>query len=478
MKKKYLFILFAILIVNFVYTQTYNDAFTKFLSYKELKNSNVSLYMQNMKTKEVVFKYNEHVSVIPASIFKIIPTSITLELFGANHKFKTEIAYSGSIDTVNKILNGNIYIIGGGDPCLGSANYKYYYETNNKNIIEQWADEIAKLGIKKINGQIISDISYFGEKDIPNRWLWQDIENYFGNSGSALNYAENMYYIHFETGSTDGAATRITYVVPKNLDISFDNRVLSSSYTGDEAYIYKGMSGNERKIKGTLPINQKDFVIKGSFPNIELYVANELLKNLKKLGIENNKEVALITTDDKQKKKNIKTTYSPDLLTIITNVNQKSNNMYSQVLSYHIEKKMNTTYSNVVMNYLTSHSLSKDGLYIDDACGLSRANTLTAKMMSNYLYFLNTNYSSKDDFIKSLPIAGINGTLRNFSLDSNIKVVAKTGSMFRVASYAGYITDSKKNEYVFCFVANNYTCSYYQITLLYKELFNNIAKVK
>lgn len=479
MKRQNLFIVIVFLCLsNLVYSQNYKEAFNKFLSYKELKNANVSLYMQNVNTKEVVFAYNENTSVIPASIFKIFSTSIALDIFGPKHKFKTEIAYSGKIDTVNKVLNGNIYIIGGGDPCLGSPNYKYNYETNNKDIIEQWADKIVKLGIKKINGNIIADVSYFGKIDTPNRWLWQDIENFYGNSGSALNYADNMYYIHYETGASDGSATKVQYVVPNDLEIEIDNNVLSSNYSGDEAYIYKGDSKDQKTVKGTLPINKKDFVIKGSFPDVELYVANKLLKYLKKKGVENSNEALLLTTDDKIKKTVITTTYSPELITIITNVNQKSNNMYSQVLSYHIEKKMNTNYSKAVTKYFINHNLSDDGLYVDDACGLSRANTLTSKLMSDYFNYLRTSYPYKEEFKKTLAVNGISGTLKNFSLNSNVKIVAKTGTLFRVASYSGYLTDKNKNEFVFCFVVNNFNCSYYNIQQYYKELFNNIGNAK
>ena len=63
-------------------------------------------------------------------------------------------------------------------------------------------------------------------------------------------------------------------------------------------------------------------------------------------------------------------------------------------------------------------------------------------------------------------------------LNSNVKIVAKTGTLFRVASYSGYLTDKNKNEFVFCFVVNNFNCSYYNIQQYYKELFNNIGNAK
>jgi len=472
MKVKLVFIIFYLFISLNYYSQTINTAIENFISKIEFKNSNIGFYVENLKTKEVVFKKNENISMIPASIFKVFPTSYALELFGPTHKFKTEIYYSGSIDSEGT-LTGDLYIVGGGDPCLGSQSYTYNYEKNNKDIFQQWIEEILKKGIKKINGNIISDISYFGKINIPERWIWQDIDNFYGNEGSALNYMDNLYFLHFATGANNGDNTKITYIVPSDLNINFKNYVTSSSYNGDEAYIFKGDGNYNKEIRGTLPIGKTDFVIKGSMPEPELFVANLLFKSLKNNNINISGETKVINVSDNKTKTLITTTYSPDLLNIITNINQKSNNLYAQILSYHIAKKLNKTYSSAILDYLKTNKINTDGLYVDDACGLSHFNTLTAKLMVEYLKFIKNNFIQTDNFINSLPIAGVSGTLRNLSVGNNVKVVAKSGSMFKVASYCGYISNSKGEEYVFCFIVNNFNGPYYNVQKYFTELFKN-----
>ncbi|MDR2835074.1 MAG: D-alanyl-D-alanine carboxypeptidase/D-alanyl-D-alanine-endopeptidase [Bacteroidales bacterium] len=467
-------IIFNITICN---SQTYNDIFKVFLSKSELKNANIGLYVENLNTKEIIYKYNENISMIPASIFKIFPTSIALELFGPEYKFKTEISYSGKIDTTG-ILNGDLYIIGGGDPCLGSTNYSYHYEQNNKNIIQQWTDAIAKAGIKKINGNVIADVSYFGKINIPNRWTWDDIGNFYGHQGSALNYLDNMYYVHFSTGATDGASTKITYVVPSDLNLKFNNTVTASTKSGDNAYIFFGDNNYQKDIKGTLPAGKSDFVIKGSMPEVEIYLAQSLINILIKNKISVTGISKVIFETDKKSKTLIHTTYSPELQIIIENINKKSNNTYAQILSYHIAKKSGKDYPIYVYDYLSLKKISTDGLNVDDACGLSHFNTLTAYLMVNYLKFLKTDYSQSQIFIKSLPIAGISGTLNSLAVGDKIKVVAKSGSMFKIASYAGFMTDKSGNEFVFCFVINNFKGNYYNIQRYYEELFKNFGEVK
>ena len=208
-----LFLVFSLCFNVFSQTKTAQDVLNDFISQSELKNASVSVYAENLTTNTLVFDYNSNLALAPASVLKLVPTSMALELFGADYKFKTELAYSGQI-SADGTLNGDLYIIGYGDPCLGSKNFTSTYG-KDLEILQTWTNEVKNLNIKKIKGNIIADISYFGEIPIPDDWIWEDIANYFGNQGSSLNFVDNLYYLHFKTGYTNGAATIITKIEPK-----------------------------------------------------------------------------------------------------------------------------------------------------------------------------------------------------------------------------------------------------------------------
>ena len=53
---------------------------------------------------------------------KIITTFSAMDMIGNNYRFKTLIGYSGNMD--GSTLNGDIVIIGKGDPTLASENFK------------------------------------------------------------------------------------------------------------------------------------------------------------------------------------------------------------------------------------------------------------------------------------------------------------------------------------------------------------------
>lgn len=465
-------------LVTIAQTKTYADLLKEITALPELKNASLALYAENLSTGDVVFNHNSQVSLAPASVFKIIPTSIAIELLGPDYKFKTELAYSGTI-SADGTLTGNIYIIGYGDPCLGSENFAAHYNSKGE-LLQVWVNEIKKLGIKKISGDIISDISYFGEIPIPDTWIWEDIANYYGNPGSSLNYMDNLYYVHFKTGSIDGSPTVITKTVPDDLGITFTNKVKSSSTTGDESFIYYTDNKSECEIRGTLPWKQTDFKIKGSIPEPEIYLAKSFSKRLKANGISiTGKEKKTADWDGKTTRKVFYTTYSPELIKIAEVTNLKSFNLYAEMFARHIEKKTGKSYSDAVKDFWKSKSVSTDGLYVEDGCGLSRFDGLTAAQMVGMLKYMRKTSVNGEKFFNTLPVAGTSGTLSRYCVGTKAqnRLHAKSGSMTRVRAYAGYILDAEGNEIVFCFIVNNYSCQNYRMRKIFEDLFTEIANI-
>ncbi len=77
--------------------------------------------------------------------------------------------------------------------------------------------------------------------------------------------------------------------------------------------------------------------------------------------------------------------------------------------------------------------------------------------------------------MNSLPIAGVNGTVKNFLHDTCLQGNArlKSGSMSGVRCYAGYIQRSDK-EYIVCIFANNYHCNPQEINKSIEGILLNV----
>ena len=69
---------------------------------------------------KVVAQWNKNFPLLTASTLKTVTTGVAMAYLGPDYKYKTQIAYSGEIK--DGALNGNIHIIGGGDPTLGSQD--------------------------------------------------------------------------------------------------------------------------------------------------------------------------------------------------------------------------------------------------------------------------------------------------------------------------------------------------------------------
>lgn len=122
-----------------------------------LKMANWGFVLYDTQTKQVITAYNENTPLVPASTTKLLSTDASMALLGGKFRWITQLEYSGLIDETGN-LNGNLYIIGSGDPSMGSgkAGARSYNE-----IVADYLAKISEAGIKKITGDIIVETAVF-----------------------------------------------------------------------------------------------------------------------------------------------------------------------------------------------------------------------------------------------------------------------------------------------------------------------------
>ena len=188
MYKTAFFLFISFILNNVIYAQKaineqktdFNKAIKEFILDSDLLNSSISFYAIDLNTDEEIGKINPELRLSPASTMKLFTTAAALEILGEEKTFKTKIGYSGAINE-SGFLNGNIIIKGGGDPCFMSHNFNSTYY--NPEILSKIISEIIKSGIKKINGSIVGDASYYSDNSAPSTWILADVANYYGGLG-------------------------------------------------------------------------------------------------------------------------------------------------------------------------------------------------------------------------------------------------------------------------------------------------------
>ena len=482
-------LLFILVLFTFnLNAQTTRDvrlSIQKMAADSDLKNASISFYALDLDSGKVIGGLASSRSLVPASTMKIITTATALELLGPSKRFSTRIKYSGEIDS-NCVLNGNVYIIGGGDPCLGSKRFSKHYG----NFITKWANEIVKLGIDSINGRIISDASIFDEQMIPSTWIWADLGNYYGAGPCGLSIYENKCNIEFSSFNK-GDSTEITCIYPFIPNLKFKNGVKSMITHKDLSYIFGAPYQEKRIFKGGIPLNKKNFMVRGSIPDPAYLTAFELDMELRGLGIKlanpsttirrlNNEDESV----EKTIKKTITTTWSPKLISIINLTNMYSINLYAEHLMNQIgvfKYRSGDTGSSTQATTLfwKSKGLDIGGFHINDGSGLSRFNAISAKQMVGILKYMNES-KNKKLFLKSLPVAGKSGTLRTLGRGTAAqgRVKAKSGTMTRVKSYAGYVTTKNKRNIAFAIIVNNYNCTSFQMKKKMEKVMIKLAEIE
>lgn len=466
------------------FTQTTSNTIKKYISEltadEDLKNASLGIFIYDVDSNKVIAGLSPNKSLIPASVTKIVTTATALELFSPRHRFKTRLYTTSKLDT-NCNLYGNVIIRGGGDPCFLSDRWGNYYE----NVYNDWIKVFKDLNIDTIYGSVLADPTIFNDIPIPSTWIYGDIGNYYGAGIEGLSAYENTCTLHFKSFEK-GNPTNIFKITPFIPGLTFQNEVKGSNLNKDLSYIYGAPYQNNRIIKGSIPVHQEDFEVRGSIPNPPYLVAYQLDSLLKENNIHVTKKPSVVNeTINYDSLTLIATKYAPTLSSIIQQTNTYSINLYAETIMKHIGlKKYNNgdTQSGTIATtaFWKQKGMDTDGFYLFDGSGLSRFNAFTAKQLVFVLAYMYQNSKHFDDFKNSLAVAGTSGTLRSVGKGTFAegRIFAKSGYMTRVRSYAGYVYTKTGKKLAFAMMVNNFNCSPYEMKKKMEKLMVMMAELE
>jgi D-alanyl-D-alanine carboxypeptidase/D-alanyl-D-alanine-endopeptidase (penicillin-binding protein 4) len=426
-----------------------------------MMHASVSLCVRDAESGKEVLDYSSGKSLIPASVMKLITSAAALELLGPEYTFKTVIGYTGKINRRSGKLSGNIVIKGGGDPALGSN----YFPDHYKDFLNNWIADIRKLGIRSITGRVITDDSYYDYQPVPAKWLWEDAGNYYGAGAYGLSVFDNSYDIHFKTLS-DSSRLVITKIIPEECRYEFANWLVAAG-TSDEGYVFAAPYSTKGWLAGTIPANMDDFILKASITDPPCLIAKMVNDKLEEAGIhiaEDPTTVRLLKQNLTEGIIPVTETISPTLSEIIIVLNHESVNLYAEHLIKELGKKYRNKGSTdagvgVIHEFLNNAGIKTEGMFIEDGSGLSPLNAINAGELVSLLEYMKSHGKYFSEYFASLPDGGKEGTLKTCFLDpvfsSSLK--AKSGSMTRVRSYAGYFTTQSGKNMIFSIIVNNFT---------------------
>lgn len=447
-----IFLIGCFFLISPAFAQTLKDDLGKAMSNLEkdeqFSHAIISMYVVDAKTGIPLFEKNAAYGLAPASCQKVLTSISAFSILGHDYKFKTELGYDGAIE--KGTLNGNIYIIGYGDPSLGSWRWK---TTAEDVVMGQFMAAISKKGIKHINGNLFGYDRKWESNTTPDGWIWQDIGNYYGAGASALNWRENQYDLVLEAGDKIGAPARIKKTNPVLESTGLYCEVKTAAKgSGDNAYIYLPPYSNAGYVRGTIPLGENNFMIAGALPDPGgqlVYRFAELMKDSVQ-GVLFAGSFNGIEVDKKDlpiKPVVFFTRQSPPLDSLNYWFLKRSVNLYGEsflkAIAYE-KKGFGSTDSGVTLikNFWKDKGIDPSAINIMDGSGLSPANRVTTSALVTAMQYARDKpwFAS---FYNALP--EMNG------------IRMKDGYINGVRSYTGYIKSKSGKEYTFSFIANNFS---------------------
>ena len=430
----------------------------EFLCLPEYSSATTGIHVVDLESGHDLYALNANKLMIPASTLKLITSAAAIELLGSDYRFKTQVGYTGRID--DKILYGDLAVIGGGDPALGSEYFQEHYF--NPDFLEVWTEKISTEGIEEVRGDLVLDVSFYDSEKNPPTWIWEDMGNYYGAGVSALTAFDNLFRITFRSPRTAGSPTEIISIQPLMEELTFKNEVLSDDIKYDMAYVFGSPLDNNRVLRGRIPKNRKTFTIKASVPKPELLLGKKILQALINKGI-------TVTGDLKVKqvrKEDFKPVYiqhSPPLSEITEVLNHESVNLFAEHLVKQIAAEVRGNVSRntgieLIKDFWEMNGIRKDNWFMEDGSGLSHFNAVPPKLFTEVLSYMYKKSSHKKEFVNSLATTG-EGTLIYWDRErfSGGTLKVKSGSMTRVRCYAGYLELNSGRTIAFSIMVNHFS---------------------
>lgn len=402
-----------------------------------LRNATWGFVIYDPRTKKIISSYNENTPLVPASTTKLLTTETALNLLGEKFRWITQLEYSGEIDETGNLL-GNLYIIGSGDPSLGTNKAG---ASSYSNLVSDFMSAISEKGIKKITGDIIIQTGVFKSnksQKLPENIVWLENGNYYLPVGSTLDISPENEKLIAKKSNPFSENKNFYYISPYIKQMVYADKFVGLGLTT-------------------------------KLPDSPAYLANTLRSTLLKNKISVVGKVVTKATDLTPEKRNLLTSYqSPTLGEIIFYTNQHSDNALAEATLRMVgfQKLGDQTLESgrsAVVEHLKASQFDTSGLSYIDGSGLSRSNLVTPISQVKFLTSLmDENYFKT--YFDSLPVGGQSGTLkRMFYGDGNGQIFAKTGTLNKVKTLAGYMKTNTGKTLVFSLLINNYAGSVDQV---------------
>jgi len=425
------------------------DRIQRIIDGHNLPVSSFSFVVQEVGTNQPLLEHNPRAPMNPASAIKTLTTLAALDTLGPAFTWQTELYPLGPID--GGILHGDLLMKGGGDPFL--------VEDQLRNMLKS----LQRAGVENIEGNLVLDGSYF-DASVEEGEL---IDN---QGGRAYNTRPNAIIANFQ------AMTFYFYPHPNGSDVIVhsDPRLPNVKITNRLRQVNRSCGGYQRGVSFNVnPSDSSEVIFEGNFPSRcnryqlvrEVLSAPDYTHGLfsslwSELGGQFSGDVHLGSVPDEIE--SIVLWNSLPLSDVIKSINKFSNNVMTRHVLLTLGAEAFGPPATVekgieaVINYLESSGLDSSQLIMTNGAGLSRDTRVTTALLNQVLQGAwGSPYMP--EFVASLPVNGMDGTMRNRLRGSRMsgRMHVKTGSLDEAVAVAGFVYSQNNKVYTVTGIVNH-----------------------
>lgn len=432
------------------------EGFSNALRQARIAESDVAVVIMDARPGgKVWLRHNESAVMSPASVIKLVTTYAALDILGPDYTWKTVAFVQGRVS--GDTLHGTLYIRGSGDPSMTDARMRELL----------W--QVQAAGIKHIDGNLLIDQSAYAIEEIdPAAFDGEPLRPYNVRPEALLfNFKTVAFTFNPSLANTGDMVPVVMTPTLVGVEHTQMVRVGQARNCGD----WKGELGGDfsdplnLRLTGNFPgvCGPKQWYL--AFPDPRSYVLRAIAGLWQELGGTVSGTVGFGTVPSDARF--VGAVDSKPMAEVVRDVNKFSNNVMAQsvflALSLPDQKSMLScsgigaaaSYersAEVVNNWWRALLPSTPAPVMENGSGLSRIETISAQGLAQMLQKAWIG-STMPEFIASLPIASIDGTMRRSRATASAHI--KTGSVRNVIARAGYVLAPNGERRIFVLLINS-----------------------
>jgi D-alanyl-D-alanine carboxypeptidase/D-alanyl-D-alanine-endopeptidase (penicillin-binding protein 4) len=436
------------------------------MSVNDVRHGRVGIKIVSLNTGKVVFENDADKYFMPASNMKNFTVAAALEKLGPDFRFVTSV-YANAKPDASGTVKGDLRIYGRGDISISTAFNNGDYFKGLDNLV----DKIYAAGVRRADGDLVGDESYFKGFAIPLTWEWDELQWYDGAEISALPINNNAVDLSVMPGKTNGSPCSVT-VLPSTSLMTVANECSTTNANHPRMLkVLKPLSLNTLEVSGSMPLGDKGFTGYVAFTHPAEMFMDLLRQRLQLKGIVVVGKTRLSPPNFTWVSAPVEITSleSPPFREVAAKTMKPSQNMFTETILWTLGEKAGRLSSafaaeessvlglGVVRKFVSEIGIPADAVIQYDGSGLSRHDLVTPNAVVTLYAYMAKQSRNAQVWRDSLTIGGIDGTLRNrfkgTVAESNIR--GKTGTLDQVSALSGYVTTAAGEQLVVSIIVNN-----------------------